>query len=178
VAVPAPARNRALLRGSLPAVYQDAGSFGMRFLEGLETLLDPVVAVLDSLPAYFEPRLAPPDMVALMAAWLGVELDEDWSLDHRSAVVATGPAASWRRPTRQGLEHELRLAFPDLALGVEESGTTVWAQRPEDLPPPRTPEVVVLSDRPVPSEQQEAVARWVRRSRPAHVAFRLRLQAP
>ena len=49
---PPVASSRAYLRDALPAVYQE-GDFGMRFIGALESLLDPIVAVLDALPAHF-----------------------------------------------------------------------------------------------------------------------------
>jgi hypothetical protein len=71
---PPVASSRAYLRGGLPAVYQES-DFGMRFIGGLEELLDPIVAVLDALPAHFDPDHAPRDILSLIAGWLGVDLD-------------------------------------------------------------------------------------------------------
>ena len=78
---PPVASNRAYLRGGLPSIYQD-GDFGMRFVGALEEMLDPIVAILDALPAHFDPDLAPRDTLNLMAAWLGIELDESQDLRH------------------------------------------------------------------------------------------------
>ena len=74
-ATPPVASTRAYLRNGLPSLYQD-GDFGMRFVGALEELLDPIVAILDSLHSHFDPNHAPPDILALLAAWLGVDLDE------------------------------------------------------------------------------------------------------
>ena len=70
---PKVASSRAYLRAGLPAVYQE-GDFGMRFIGALETLLDPIVAVLDALPAHFSADHAPRDVLDLLSAWLGVDL--------------------------------------------------------------------------------------------------------
>src|SRR5437588_3522917 len=76
---PPVASARAYLREGLPAIYQDPdGNFGLRFLGGLETLLDPIVGTLDVLHAYVDPDLAPRDWLELLAAWLGVQVDESW----------------------------------------------------------------------------------------------------
>ena len=48
----------------------------MRFVGALETLLDPIVAMLDALPEHFDPDYAPRDILNLLSAWLGVDLDE------------------------------------------------------------------------------------------------------
>src|SRR5919205_3352093 len=76
---PPVASTRAYLRGGLPALYQE-GDFGMRFVGALESLLDPIVAILDALPAHFDPDHAPEDILELLSAWLGVDLDESAEL--------------------------------------------------------------------------------------------------
>src|SRR5258707_956260 len=83
---PAVASTRAYLRNGLPSLYQD-GDFGMRFVGALEELLDPIVAVLDALPAHFDPNHAPRDVLELLAAWLGVDLDESQELRHQREMV-------------------------------------------------------------------------------------------
>ena len=72
---PKSASGRAYLRDGLPSLYAD-GDFGMRFVGALETLLDPIVAMLDALPEHFDPDYAPRDILNLLSAWLGVDLDE------------------------------------------------------------------------------------------------------
>ena len=74
------------LRGGLPAVYQE-GDFGMRFVGALEPMLDPIVALLDALPAHFDPDLAPRDV-----------LDADGGLARRRARRVAGHPA----PARDG----------------------------------------------------------------------------
>ena len=107
---PPVASSRAYLRGGLPAVYQD-GDFGMRFVGALETVLDPIVAMLDALPAHFDPDHAPRDVLDLLAAWLGVELDESQTLARSgasscarppssAAAAARGAGWSWRSRSR------------------------------------------------------------------------------
>ena len=78
----------------------------MRFMGALETLLDPIVAMLDALPAHFSADHAPRDMLELLAAWLGVEQDETQTPEQRRETVrhaaelgrraARARASSWR----------------------------------------------------------------------------------
>ncbi|MGG8406262.1 phage tail protein, partial [Streptomyces sp. 12297] len=56
----------------LPAVYAEDDT-AQRITEALDEVLAPVLAVLDSLPAYFDPRLAPEDFGELLAAWVGAD---------------------------------------------------------------------------------------------------------
>src|SRR5918996_2688608 len=135
---PPVASSRAYLRSALPAVYQD-GDFGMRFVGALEEMLDPIVAVLDALPAHFDPDFAPRDVLDLMAAWLGVDLDESQELRHQRELVRRSAELGRRRGTVRGLELALELAFPDVPLRVEDQGGVRWSldgADAADAPPP------------------------------------------
>src|SRR5829696_4030768 len=93
---PAVASSRAYLRGGLPAVYQE-GDFGMRFIGALETVLDPIIGVLDALPAHFSPDHAPRDVLALLGAWLGAEIDESGTIGDQREVVRQAAEMGRRR---------------------------------------------------------------------------------
>ena len=173
---PPVASSRAYLRGGLPAVYQES-DFGMRFIGGLEELLDPIVAVLDALPAHFDPDFAPRDLLSLMAAWLGVDLDESQELRHQREMVRRAADLGRRRGTVSGMELALALQFPDVPLRVEDQGGVRWSldQRPVEAPPPS---FVVYCDKPVPEEVQAAIARCIEQHKPVGTAYRLRVRAP
>ena len=108
----------------------------MRFVAALEEGLDPVVTTLDCLPAYLEADLAPPDMLDLMAGWLGLEPDETLALDRRRELVRRAAELGRRRGTRAGLELALQVVFPDLPLRVEDGGGVVVAASVDALPEP------------------------------------------
>jgi hypothetical protein len=74
---PRSASARGYLGSSLPTMYQD-NDFALRFIGALETLLDPIVTLLDSLAAHVDPDLAPGDILGALAAWLGIGLEEAW----------------------------------------------------------------------------------------------------
>jgi phage tail-like protein len=174
---PEVASSRAYLRGSLPSVYQD-GDFGMRFIGALETLLDPIVAVLDALPAHFDPDHAPRDLLGLMAAWLGVDLDESQDLRHQREMVRRSAELGRRRGTVRGLELALELSYPDVPLRVEDQGGVKWSLeadgKPAEAPPPS---FVVYCDKPVPEETQAGIARCIEHWKPVHTTYRLRVKA-
>ncbi|NED82085.1 phage tail protein, partial [Streptomyces sp. SID11233] len=48
-----------------------------RFVGGLDEVLAPILNVLDCLPAYFDPALAPVDFTRWLAEWVGAETDGD-----------------------------------------------------------------------------------------------------
>jgi phage tail-like protein len=173
---PAVASSRAYLRGALPAVYQE-GDFGMRFIGALETLLDPIVAVLDALPAHFDPDHAPRDVLNLLAAWLGVDLDESQEIRHQREMVRRAADLGRKRGTVAGMELALSLAFPDVPLRIEDQGGVRWSldQHPVDAPPPS---FVVYCDKPVAEEVQAGIARCIEQHKPVGTSYRLRVKAP
>jgi phage tail-like protein len=173
---PPVASSRAYLRAGLPAVYQES-DFGMRFIGGLEELLDPIVAVLDALPAHFDPDHAPRDVLNLLAAWLGVDLDESQEIRHQREMVRRAADLGRKRGTVAGMELALKLAFPDVPLRVEDQGGVRWSldQRPVEAPPPS---FVVYCDKPVAEDVQAGIARCIEQHKPVGTSYRLRVKAP
>lgn len=174
---PEAASARRLLRGALPALYQDS-DFAMRFVGALEASLDPIVGLLDSLAAHVDPRTAPPDVLDLLIAWLGLEHDESSPGTDRRGLVQASTQLGRLRGTRAGLELALKLAFPDVPFRVNDPGRVAAATDPKDLPPAGGREVVVLADMPLPPERQLAVARVIERVKPLGVNYKLRVKAP
>jgi phage tail-like protein len=172
---PPVASTRAYLRNGLPSLYQD-GDFGMRFVGALEELLDPIVAVLDALPAHFDPNHAPRDVLELLAAWLGVDLDESQELRHQREMVRRSAELGRRRGTVKGLELALALHFPGVPLRVEDNGGVHWAGKP--MPAEPAPQsFIVYCDRPVDEAVQAAIARCIEQYKPVHTTYRLRVKA-
>src|SRR3954462_856043 len=143
---PEVASSRAYLRNGLPAMYQD-GDFGMRFVGALEAVLDPIVAVLDALPAHFNPDHAPRDILDLLASWMGVELDESQSLRDRRELVRQAAELGRRRGTRRGIELALKLGFPPPPRGGgDRGGVNGRGEAFRGKPPPAS--FVVYCDKP------------------------------
>jgi phage tail-like protein len=175
---PPVASNRAYLRGGLPAIYQD-GDFGMRFVGALEEMLDPIVAVLDGLPAHFDPDFAPRDVLNLMAAWLGVDLDESQEIKYQREMLRRSAELGRRRGTVRGLELALALHFPGVPLRVEDQGGVRVTVKPGETPGPApAPSFVVYCDAPVHETVQAAMARTIEHFKPVHATYRLRVKAP
>jgi phage tail-like protein len=166
---------RGYLRTGMPSIYQD-GDFGLRFLESLETLLDPIVGTLDVLDRYFHPTLAPRDVLNLLAAWLGLTVDESWPDERLREALSREGELSRRRGTRAGLTLALSIAFPELPLRVEDGGGVSWAMAANGTKAP-APSFVVYCDTPIPEKTQLAVARVIEQTKPVHVSYRLRVKA-
>jgi phage tail-like protein len=173
---PTVASSRAYLRSGLPAIYQES-DFGMRFIGALEELLDPIVAVLDALPAHFDPDHAPRDILNLLASWLGADIDESQDPMHQREMVRRAADLGRKRGTVSGLELALQLQFPDVPLRIEDQGGVKWSldQRPVEAPPPS---FVVYCDKPIAEQTQAAVARCIEQHKPVGTAYRLRVKAP
>jgi phage tail-like protein len=176
-AAPTPAANRAYLRAALPAVYQE-NDFSMRFVGALETLLDPIVAILDSLQAYVDPDTAPQDLLELLTAWLGLELDETQTPEQRRELIRRAAELGRTRGTRAGLELALELAFPGAPLRVEDGGGVLIVSDPASLPDVNPPHFDVYCDEQLTQERLAAIARVIERVKPVHVGHRLRVRKP
>jgi phage tail-like protein len=175
---PAVAAMRRLLRDRLPGIYHQDGDFGLRFVGSLETVLDPVLALLDSLPAHIDPDLAPQDMLELLAGWLGVELDESWPDERRRELVRRAGELSRLKGTRAGLELALGISFPDLPLRIEDEGGVVYATDDAEAVGSERPRFIVYCDTPLEEDLLARVARAIEQAKPVHVAYRLRVKAP
>ena len=141
-------------------------------------MLDPIVALLDTLPAHFDPELAPLDLLDLATKWLGLEHNEAQPASQLRNLVRRTAELGRLRGTRAGVEMALRLNFPDLLLRVEDGGGVVVSTR-RDLPtPPPPPAFVVYCDTPISKEAAAEVARVIEAVKPVHVGFRLRIKGP
>jgi phage tail-like protein len=168
---------RGYLRKNVPGIYQD-GDFGQRFLEALETTLDPIVGTLDVLDRYFHPTLAPRDVLGLLAAWLGLEADEGWPDERLREAISREGELSRRRGTCTGLRLALSISFPDLPLRVEDGGGVTWSLKPDAKTKAPPPNFTVYCDQPIAEKTQLAVARVIEQTKPVHVTYKLRVKAP
>jgi phage tail-like protein len=172
---PAVASARGILRERLPSIYQQE-DFSMRFVGALEEVLDPIVALLDALPAHFSADLAPADVLELMTGWLGIELNESQPTFERREIVRHAAELARRRGTLRGLELALSLGFPALPLRVEETGGVHFDAAAGELPEAPAPSFVVYCDQSITEDRQAAVARLIEQMKPAHVSYRLRVK--
>ncbi|MFB9464566.1 phage tail protein [Streptomyces cinereospinus] len=165
--------SRHPIGGQLPALYAD-DDFAQRFTAGLDTVLAPVFATLDNLPAYLDPRVAPADFLTWLASWVGAADDAQWPVERRrEAVVRAVELHRWRG-TRRGLVEALRLAL-GVHAEVSGDGGAVWSDTAgADLPPAPPAETLV---RVWPGEAREVdpdrVRELVRAMCPVHTLCRV-----
>jgi phage tail-like protein len=170
---PTPAHSRRYLRGGLPAIYQE-DDFAMRLVGAFERTLDPIVALLDNLPAHFSPELAPLDILDLCTQWLGIERNESQPSTQVRKLVRRAAELGRLRGTRAGVELALELTFPDLPLRVQDNGGVTYGDAPKAEPP----SFVVYCDEPISKDVAATVSRVIEAVKPAHVSFKLRVKGP
>ncbi|MGH2839386.1 MAG: hypothetical protein ACRDKY_01005 [Solirubrobacteraceae bacterium] len=185
------ASQREYLRAGLPTMYREPDSFAMGFVGALEEVLDPIVAMLDNLHAHLDPDVAPPQLLAAIASWLGLWIDEEVDLPARRELVknaivlapeerdddgriqrrGTKGGVIRQRGTKDGLERALRLSFPKLGLTVHNAGPASPDGDAEGQPPPGT--FVVRWEAAADDRQRQAIDRIVLDMKPVGVSYRL-----
>ena len=181
---PPAASARAYLRSGLPSVYRETpgdggvAPFAMRFVEGLERVLDPIVALLDQLPAHLDLKLAPPEVVDTLGGWLGLDVECGLDDDARRELVRHAPDIHRRRGTPAGIAQLLELALgEDAGLEVHDSGGASWSRDREASRPAPPPTLTVTHPPDLSHEKRETVRRLVAEVKPAHVTVELRERA-
>src|SRR2546430_4071020 len=115
--VPPAATQRARLPGAdgypesaylryLPGVYQQ-DPFLCRLLLIFEAVLAPLERLVDTLPLYTEPEIAPQAFLPWLAGWVAVSLDSGWPVDRQRALIAHAVEIYRWRGTRRGLRLHL-----------------------------------------------------------------------
>lgn len=157
----------------LPAVYQE-DEFAMRLMTAFDDVLAPCVSTIDNVERYFQPELAPPDFVEMLASWVGVELDETWSDQSRRALVAEAAALYQVRGTVAGLKRHVAI-YAGVEPEIEESGGCAASQTSGGaLPGSNRPFLLVRVRVADPdSVDTRRLSRLVASSKPAHLPHRV-----
>lgn len=180
---PASASRRESMRRGLPAIYREPPPrhaeepFAMRFLEALEKVLDPIVTTIDLLPAHFDLRLAPDEIVDLVAGWLGIEDDRDLPPGARRRLVRRAAEIARIRGTRAGVELTLREAFAPLELEIRDSGGVSYSREHRRVPAGE-PTLTVAVPHGVDARRLAAICRLAARIKPAHVRLEMEVKPP
>lgn len=112
----------------LPACLQE-DEFAMRWTSGFDDVLAPVFSVLDCLDAYVDPRTAPADFLAWIAAWVGASLDEQWEPARSREAVTAAVGLHRMRGTAAGLRAQLEVASGG-RVEIAEPGGVSWSDVP------------------------------------------------
>ena len=157
----------------LPAMFRE-NDFAVRFVDGLDDVMAPIMQVMDNIPAYLDPALAPPDFVEWLASWVGLVLDRNWPLERRRALLARAMELYKWRGTLQGLTEHVEL-YTGVTPEVEDSGAVTWGVAPDSpLPGSNEPTITVrvrVDGDDVVDESR--LDRLVAAAKPAHVRHRV-----
>ena len=165
------ASQRGYLRRGLPEAYQfPEDNFGMKFVGALEEVLDPIVAMLDLMPAHLDVDLAPEAMIDVMGAWLGTPaIDAALTPAARRALVRNASELTRTRGTTAGLGRLLALALPALHLRVDDTGGATWGSDPDERRPAPDRRVTITPRRPLDPASRALVLDVARSVVPAGV---------
>lgn len=177
-------RPRSGLLNYLPAMYATDEFMG-RFLCIFEDTLKPLQQLADNLHYYFNPLIAPADMIPWLATWVNLVLDESWSLEQRRQLIHNAADLYSRRGTKRGLVEYLKLYSgiepeiteyvdgmvlgPETLLGIN---TTIAGRERHSF-------TVTLRLQGLSEEELAFKEAFIRRiietEKPAHTAYRLNL---
>ncbi len=154
----------------LPAMLQ-ADEFCVRFTQGLDPVLAPVLSTIDNLDAYVDPWLTPPDFLDWLAGWFGLELDATWPEERRRALVANALELARWRGTVVGLALLVEL-YTGAPAEINDGGATIASDDPDEPLPGEARRGVVVRYRPGEGVDADRLARLVRDAVPAHLPAR------
>ena len=93
----------------LPALYTEQDEFMGRFLMLFESFWEPIEDRIDHIYDYFDPRLAPSDLLPWLATWVDLVLDEQWPDEKRRQLLSAMVPLYRQRGTRHGLQKYLEI---------------------------------------------------------------------
>ena len=153
----------------LPAMLQ-ADEFCVRFTQGLDPVLAPVLSTIDNVDVYVDPWLTPPDFLDWLAGWFGLELDATWPEERRRALVANALELGRWRGTVIGLALLVEL-YTGAPAEIDDGGATVASDDPAEPLPGRLVNVVTVRYTEGPDVDAARLQRLVRDAVPAHLAI-------
>ncbi len=166
----------------LPSIYRQDAVL-RQVLRIFEAVMVPLERVVDALPLYTDPAMAPDEFLPWLAHWVGVALDGDWPIERRRALIADAVEIHRWRGTRRGLTLHLRAYTGTEPLIQEHYEGFVLS--PESglgwnthlTPAVRNPVLFVITV-PVPEPRRVdpmVLRAIVEADKPAHTSYRLRV---
>jgi phage tail-like protein len=110
----------------VPGALQE-DDFCQRMLGALDEVVAPIYCALDCWDSYLDPTLAPEDFVEWLAAWVGIEVDETWTIPRRRRLIQDAAMLYRIRGTAAGLAAHVSL-YAGVAPEIEDSGGCTWSQ--------------------------------------------------
>jgi phage tail-like protein len=186
---PASASARGYLARTLPSVYtEDEGPslgpgggrepqepFVVRWLSGLEQVLDPAVTLIDNLAWHVDARTAPDDVVLALLYWLGFQAATELDPGIRRSLLRRAMAYGRMRGTLAGLRELLGHAFPEIRFEVTDTAQATQGDDPDARVPAPPPQLTVRCPAPLSARAESSLRRLVEESCPVHVRWTLEI---
>ncbi len=159
----------------LPAAFQE-DEFCQRMMAAFDEIVAPLFSTLDCLDSYLDPKLAPHDFVDWLASWVGVDIDETWTLERRRRLILDAVALYRIRGTAAGLAAHVNL-YAGVTPEIAENGGCEWSQTagsplPGSPHPGLTVRLRVEDDANV---KRTTLSRIIGASRPAHMPYQVEI---
>ena len=158
---------------TLPSLFRD-DYLAQHLCGGLDEVLAPVIATLDSLPAYLDPATAPEDMLGWLAGWMGIVLDGHQSAERQREFVQVGVELLQWRGTARGLRAAVHALFDATPEIIESGGASTSSEARSVLPGSDQPDLLVRLGVPDPEgldvRRLDALVEIVK---PAHLPHRV-----
>jgi phage tail-like protein len=147
-------------------------------MTAFDDILAPIFSTMDCFDSYLDPQLAPPDFVDWLASWVGVDIDETWTLERRRQLIREAVVLYRIRGTAAGLAAHIGL-YCGVTPEIEDSGGCEWSQAASSAMPgsPQPHLTVRLRVDDAGDVRRATVNRIVGASRPAHVPYELEILA-
>jgi phage tail-like protein len=161
------------LRDGVPGVYLQH-EFTAELLSAFDDVLAPVLLTLDNLDVHLDPLLAPEDFLPWLASWVGLSVNERWSVEQRRQFLAEAADLYRWRGTAAGIARAVEV-YAGVAPEIVEGGAVTWSPQPGGAIPgeagaPLVVRVHATGGRPV---DPDAIDRIVADAKPAHVPHRV-----
>jgi phage tail-like protein len=159
----------------LPAALQE-DDFCVRMMAALDEVLAPIFSTLDCWGSYLDPKLAPEDFLDWIGTWVGVDIDETWSIQRRRQLIQDAVALYRLRGTITALATHIKL-YCGVTPVIEESGECTWSQTAM-TPLPGSPHPYMAVKLSVDQDSvvnRNTVSRIIDESRPAHIPYSLEI---
>jgi phage tail-like protein len=156
--------------------WREDANFAQRLTAAFDEVLAPALWCLDSVDVYLDPLLTPEDFLEWLAGWVGLELDENVSLERRRALVARAVALYRRRGTASALAEEIAV-LTGVEPEIVESGGVAWSTEPgAELPGSAELRVVVRLPAEAATLDLRRLEAIVAAATPAHVVTKLEVE--
>jgi phage tail-like protein len=148
-------------------------------LRAFDSILRPLIETIDSIDSYFDPDLAPAELLPWLAAWVGAEIDDRWPEEVRRALIKETVGLHRERGTAAGLRRALKIVTGQDVLVLEntaglrlDEGARLGLNTELSDPQPHTIYVTIQGD--AAGVDMEALHEVIRRMKPAHATYSVR----